>query len=474
MKSTQKLGHGSFNRKLFIALMTCTMLSATTSTSVMAQDNTDDDSNFILYDSSNDFTEDFIFKFGDEVFVAEEPEDDPDPDPTPSTSSYDIAYDISTWTHYLTAGSFNPIDLGQATPVETITIVGSPSLPLTCEFLTPAVDIPDGIILNGTTCELTGNPTEFGTWNVSIALRDSVGTASTPALMEIVALPDPTPPPEPSSYDISYDISTWTHYLSDDGLTAYDHGQPTPVETITIVGSPSLPLSCEFLTPAVDVPDGITLDGTTCELSGNPTEFGTWNVSIALRNSVGTASTPALMEIVASASGDVQLISGGDSDTLRILEPFEADPIQVSGAIGDVTFAPSRSVIADGVIVSSVDGAIDPGSYINTADSNYEFTIDATDEAGRTFNPSPTYSYNVIDALTFTNTPGYNFVTETIAPLDPTANFYVDFEEATITNQMGSEIRYEIRGNYPGIAYTESCVNFSNAGISGSCSSLGT
>ena len=138
--------------------------------------------------------------------------------------------------------------------------------------------LPPGMALNTSTGEVSGTPTQAGTFSFSLRASNAAGTSDL-ALTWVVVAPAPAAP--------SLSGSTGNGVVGQ----AYSF---TPT-----VGPANVQLPITFSVLGA-LPPGMALNTSTGELSGTPTQAGTFSFSLQASNAVGT-STLALTWVVTAA-----------------------------------------------------------------------------------------------------------------------------------------------------------------------------
>ncbi|EMM82346.1 PF07603 family protein [Leptospira interrogans str. 2006001854] len=156
-----------------------------------------------------------------------------------------------------------PFTFTQGATITTAT----PSVTGTVTSCNSDIPLPAGLGINGTTCAISGTPTTTqSATNYTITASNAYGSTNT-TISITVNLAPPT--------GLAYTPSALVFYKGVAGAAA-----PTVTGTVT---------SCN---PNVALPGGLTLNATTCAISGTPTVFqASANYTITASNSSGNTNT---------------------------------------------------------------------------------------------------------------------------------------------------------------------------------------
>ncbi|EPE84289.1 PF07603 family protein [Leptospira noguchii str. 1993005606] len=198
------------------------------------------------------------------------------PTTTQATTNYTItasnAYGNTSTTISIAVNLAPPAALSYAgtpftfTQGATIT-TATPSVTGTVTACTSDIPLPAGLGINGTTCAISGTPTTTqAATNYTITASNAYGNTST-----TISIAVNLAPPAGLAY-------TPTALVLYKGVA----GTATPTVTGTVTGC----------SPNIALPAGLTLNATTCAISGTPTVFqASANYTITASNSSGNTNT---------------------------------------------------------------------------------------------------------------------------------------------------------------------------------------
>lgn len=157
-----------------------------------------------------------------------------------------------------------------------------------------ATGLPPGLAVNASTGLITGTPTAAGTYTVALTAANSAGTSN--AQLTLTVSPAPVAPTITSATSVSATV-----------------GQTFPAYTITATGVPT-PNSFS----AIGLPAGLTLNSATGVITGTPTVFGTFPVTIAATNTTGTGTATLTLTLTGSRiiNFSARAVSGPGAQTL--------------------------------------------------------------------------------------------------------------------------------------------------------------
>ena len=139
-----------------------------------------------------------------------------------------------------------------------------------------ATGLPAGLSIGPSTGVISGTPTENGTFNVSVTATNSVGNDTKTLTLKI----DPASAPATAPT-----ITTTT--------TTLPSGRVGAAYTATLSASGTAP----FTWSATGLAAGLSINSTTGEISGTPTESGTFTVNVTATNSAGNDTKTLTLKI---------------------------------------------------------------------------------------------------------------------------------------------------------------------------------
>jgi hypothetical protein len=242
--------------------------------------------------------------------------------------------------------------------------------------------LPGGLTLNPANGQITGRPTESGTFRIPISATNAFGTGTAELLVTIAPLAVPLITSDSTKvgvvgFSFSYSISTGTD------LTPTSYG-------------------------AEDLPPGLALNPGTGHISGTPTVPGTYWVPISVTNGAGTAHASLTITIKAAGA------------------PGLSGRMAASGTVGDYLFV---DIGGGSPNVSYTASGVPPGMSI--------------DVAGGHFTGTPTVAGVFPVTVTASNSVGSHsaVVTITIAALKAAP---VITSNAAVAGTIGSSVTYKI------------------------------
>ncbi len=213
--------------------------------------------------------------------------------------------------------------------------------------------LPGGLTLDTNTGQITGTPTAAGTFNFDITATDSNGCTGV------------------RSYSITMDCPVVTvnpATLPDGNIgSLYDQ---------TVSGSGGT-APYTFAVTNGSLPDGLTLDSNTGQITGTPTALGTFNFDITATDTYGCSGTKTYSITINCPAITVNpaTLPNGILGT-----PYD-QTVSGSGGLAPYTFAVTNGALPTGLTLNTSTGQI---SGTPTAAGTFNFDITATDANGCT------------------------------------------------------------------------------------------
>ncbi|GAA4208948.1 hypothetical protein GCM10022289_33650 [Pedobacter jeongneungensis] len=228
-----------------------------------------------------------------------------------------------------------------------------------------ATGLPPGLAFNPATREITGTPTQTGTFTIPVTVTDANGNTITANYTLKVTDPLVLPPATLA------DGTTGTVY--------------TPQTIPSAMGG-----STPYTYSATGLPPGLTFDPATRTITGTPTQSGTFTVPVTVTDADGkTITSNYTINIVNPLQLPAATLPDGTEGTVYATQTLPA----ATGGVGPYTYVATN--LPAGL---TFDPATRQVSGTPTQAGNYSIGVTATDSEGRT--ASNTYALKVIGVLT--------------------------------------------------------------------------
>ncbi|MFC6189302.1 putative Ig domain-containing protein [Pseudoxanthomonas mexicana] len=228
--------------------------------------------------------------------------------------------------------------------------------------------LPTGVTFNPATLAFAGTPTQSGTFTFDVTATDSTGG---------------TPGTVTATYSLTVLVPTLS--LSPETVQGATAGV-TYAQAFVATGGVA---PYQYTLGAGTLPAGLTLDVSTGQLAGTPTEAGSFDFSITATDStIGTAASVTRAYTLAISAPTIVV----DPDTLpTALQSVEyTQALSARGGTAPYTFTLDAGTLPTGMTLTA-EGAL---SGTPTATGSFEVTIRATDALG--FSGTRAYALTVI------------------------------------------------------------------------------
>ncbi|RZK18731.1 MAG: hypothetical protein EOO86_09395, partial [Pedobacter sp.] len=266
---------------------------------------------------------------------------------------------------------------GTLYPTQTIPAATGGTGPLTYS----AVGLPPGLSFNTTAREITGTPTQLGNYTIEVTVTDANGYTVKGNYTLKVTDPLVLPPAT---------------------LANGTNGLIYPTQTIPSATGGTLP----YTYTATGIPTGLTFNAATREISGRPTQSGTFPIPVTVTDSIGrTATTTYSITIIDPLTLPAATLADG---TENVNYPIQTIPSAIGG-VGPYTYTAIN--LPPGLNFNATSREI---TGVPTQAGNYIVTVNVSDSEGRT--ASNNYAIKVIGALNLPSATLPNGVVGTTYP----------------------------------------------------------
>ncbi|QPH38524.1 Ig-like domain-containing protein [Pedobacter endophyticus] len=231
-------------------------------------------------------------------------------------------------------------------------------------YIYSATSLPSGLTFNTTTREITGTPTQPGNYTIPVTVSDATGNTTTANFT--LAVVDPLVLP----------------------AATLANGTTGSVYTTQIIPS-ATGGTAPYTYVATGLPAGLTFDPSTREITGTPTQAGTFTIPVTVTDAAGRTATNSYNVTI----GDPLLLPNatlpdGTEGTVYAAQTLPA----AVGGTSPYTYVASN--LPAGLTFDATTRQI---TGTPTEAGNYSIGLTATDNAGKTV--SNTYSLRVIGVL---------------------------------------------------------------------------
>ncbi|RYF25208.1 MAG: T9SS type B sorting domain-containing protein [Flavobacteriales bacterium] len=235
----------------------------------------------------------------------------------------------------------------------------------TPSYIYEASSLPPGLAFDVNTREITGTPTTVGTYTFPVKVTDADGYSVT------------------TNYTIMVDAA---FVLPSAPLADGTVGTPYQTQTILAASGGTTP----YTYIATGLPNGLTFDETTRQISGTPTTIGSYPIIVTATDGLGrTATANYNINVLNPLALPAKTLANG---TVGEVYPTEILP-EATGGSGSFTY--TAATLPPGLAFNAITRAI---TGTPTQAGNYNITLTATDANGPSV--SRTYTLAVIGALT--------------------------------------------------------------------------
>jgi hypothetical protein len=236
-------------------------------------------------------------------------------------------------------------------------------------------ELPSGVTLNPATGELSGAPATGGTYIFTVSVTDSNGVAGNRAL-KIVVNEAPS-------------VTT----------TSLSEGTVGGVYATTVVASGGTGTLSWSITDG-DLPNGVTLNPASGELSGTPTASGTYTFTVSVTDSNGVAGSQTLQIAVNNAPS----ITTSTLSVVTVGGQYN-QTITATGGTGKLTWSVAVGSLPDGVVLDTVTGTV---YGVPTTDGTFDITIAISDQNGVAANKTLEIKVNPLPLIVTDKLPAVN------------------------------------------------------------------
>lgn len=270
---------------------------------------------------------------------------------TPASLSVVIAPIAPTLSYASTTGTTSP--LGSTVSIAPTTFDSGGIALTNCAVTTGS--LPTGLAVDPSTCVVSGTSASSGSFQLSIVATNSVGSSS-PASLTILII---TPPA--------------LSYINATGTTG-SFGSPMSISPTTWNDGGATVSACAVNSGAL--PSGLTVNSSSCVISGTPLAAGSFNAQIVASNSAGNSPAASVSLTVNPVVPSLSYANGQGSVGFQL----NIAPTSLSnGGAQLLSCAVSAGSLPPGLSVSNSTCAI---SGVPTANGSFTASIVASNSVG--------------------------------------------------------------------------------------------
>lgn len=219
-------------------------------------------------------------------------------------------------------------------------------------------DVPPGLRMDARAGEISGTPSQAGTFRFTVGISDSMGGSDSRAVMIVIASTAPAPPPA-------------LVLLTSGALAGATVGTGYSASFSAAGGQTPYAWSIS----GGNAPPGLTMDSAGGVLSGTPTTAGTYGFQIRVTDANATAATSSVsIAVLAPLS-----VGTGSLPPGIVTQAYTAS-LGATGGVSPYSWSISAGTLPNGL---AMDGA-GQISGTPTARGNFGFTAQVSDSAGKT------------------------------------------------------------------------------------------